>query len=210
LSDFFSRLVARTIQQADVLLPRPVLHFEQDLRRSTSADGADPGGHYEVQGVMGKQEDPPATGRVDPPAAGEMANSPAAADGVRPNPQRLEPSPRNAAVRESNGATGSLRSQAHRRDRERVQEQDENAPRLKPRVIAGREYPAVDTQTSRTSPPFRAIGRDATPPRITVTIGRIEVKAIHDSTPVHHRPGDLQPKRMSLEEHLKTKRQGNE
>ena len=58
--------------------------------------------------------------------------------------------------------------------------------------------------------PPRTVGRKiAPPPQIRVTIGRIEVKAVHDTAPVQHtKPAG--PRQLSLEEYLRKRRRGNE
>jgi hypothetical protein len=111
-----------------------------------------------------------------------------------------------AHVRVSGAGVGSPAAWPHARDEAIPQEE---MP-VKPVTIEGRDSTSRMTKHAAVHrDPLLARGANVDAPRINVTIGRIEVRAIHESLP-ERKPLSSGPRPVSLEDHLLKRRGRNE
>ncbi len=208
MTDFFSRIVSRNVQQANVLLPRPVSYFEPGARRSTSAAAGDSLYLKDEERVTANAETPSAHGIDEHSAAIELPTAHPSVDGIRRITDQRKPS-LDGHAEKGDLAIASPTSQDPTPHHVSAQNHVETGLSVRPRVMLQREH------SQQNAPPqaperFHLIRRDASTPRVNVTIGRIEVKATQEPAQVHQRRRDPVPTHLSLEDYLKKKRNGNE
>jgi hypothetical protein len=215
-------------------MPRPVSFFEPAPRHVTPGDDALPRERGIERNDIEKESSTPQP-KIDPEGIGNeplipisIGNDkkvespyPSQSPQVDDSPNMSQTLPQSVRIisKTQNGETLNVAAQVHRDNNQHSrplivhQQQDmEKKAEMYPsaNVSEHRESsPLLVNNVQSPSIPYHPLRKVPSPPQIKVTIGRIEVKAIHDTVPTQH-PKKGGTKNMSLEEYLKKRRDGHE
>jgi hypothetical protein len=184
MSRFLSNLMARSFADVPAIQPRLPSLFEPG--------GAGPLAESQAfSETLVENRTPPATNEVALPSQKISRPSNPGVAATSPSQAHFSPSDRNLEKETANVPTSESRDQHSPVPRTQVTKHISDLTR----VAGGQMFPQRFEQTSTTSAPT-----------INVTIGRVEVRAIHSPAPVRKQSKPAAPK-LSLEDYLK-KREG--
>jgi hypothetical protein len=184
MSRFLSNLVARSFADVPAIQPRLPSLFEPGGAGALAESQV-----FSEPSV--ESETPPSTDKVAPPSQKISKPANPVVGGTPPSQADFSPSDRNLEKETANVPTPESGDQHPAVPRTHVRKHFSDPTH----VAAGRTFPRRFEQTSTTSGPT-----------INVTIGRVEVRAIHSHAPVPKQTKPTAPK-LSLEDYLK-KREG--
>jgi hypothetical protein len=207
MNEFFSNLFARSFTDAPVIRPRLLSLFESSANQSfdesqSAAEIIAPPAQIASTQVKSSsiEETPttkpitnvsaaPAEPRVPAPDAQTDQHATKSRDGPQASePRKIEVETKTISVAEN--SPGDNKNNAHQRDR--GFDASPRQPSLQ--VHRGRNRSSIEQQSS-------------SPPAIRVTIGRVEVRAIHTPVPTP-KPAKPAPPRISLEDYLRKRDRG--
>ena len=215
MNDFFSNLIARSFSDAPVIQPRLPSLFE------TAANEFSDGGQSSAPalatpetipttaslGVASKSSPPsgPVRNRIANASEASSEEPPLRSDGPEqkraPQIAQAQSSEERAPARELHVKTRIIipadsfaDGEQHEDHKTRASESFSQRRSVQPRVR--KDLSAVDQRSS------------TTPPIIRVTIGRVDVRAVHQPTPAP-KPAKASPPKLSLEDYLHKRERGS-
>jgi hypothetical protein len=205
MSDFLTALAARTLGTAKVVLPRQPSRYERE------SPGAEPALREEEQSDFSqpdiRSEHPASTQQRDLGASRSEGESPtnnvSVSQSANPTPPRPGV-PIAARANISHEHANNIAADVPRVGQPAADRR--NTPQRDPSVLSRGQPQALPTNSLRARIPDRPRERIDSTPTVHVTIGRVEVRAIHRSEPAPAARKTPETPRLSLGAYLRQRR----